>query len=94
MIADDTIIITAFGTAFSALGGVIVVLARKFYAEHQSLKVSAKECQEDRDLLWEKITELSGKVGKPVRCHKPDCPWPIPEAVHVQLSKPRQPPAS
>lgn len=76
MNAPDTVIIAAFGTAFTVLGTTIAVLAKKFYTEHQDLKAESKECRADRELLWEKVTELQGKVGRPAKCHVPACPWP------------------
>jgi hypothetical protein len=62
-------------TAVTTLGAVVGTLAIWARSRFDSQESKLKDCEDDREKLWEKIAELTGAAGiRAMQCPKPDCP--------------------
>ena len=80
MTIDDTVIVSAFGSAFGILTTVITVLWRKLASDHAEVvrRVSALEAENAR--LRQLLTPGETAIAKIDSCPQRACPWRDPEA--------------
>jgi hypothetical protein len=74
MTVSDTVIVSAFGTAFTVLGLVIKVLWSKLSSDFRYLLRKSEECENDREGLRTDIVQLYKQVGKTLTCPAQNCP--------------------
>lgn len=68
MSINDTVIVGAFGTAFTVLTGTVAVMWRVLSSEHKRLQKRADSCEADRATLFEKVAKLTGDAEMLARC--------------------------
>jgi len=75
MTIDDTIIASAFSTAFVALGGTILVLWKKLAADHAAVVARVEALEEENRELREAMAPGQAAVAKIDSCPSQSCPW-------------------
>jgi hypothetical protein len=65
----------ALVVAVSALTTAVGVLSMWFKSQFSTVEEKLKDCEDDREKLWEKIAGLTGEASmRAMHCPKPDCP--------------------
>lgn len=60
--STDLSLIGALTVAVGALSGVVTFMGRWFVREFSELKKEVTECRQDREKLWERITQINDRL--------------------------------
>jgi hypothetical protein len=73
----------ALVVAVSTLTTAVGVLSMWFKSQFTTVEEKLKDCEDDREKLWNRIAELTGEASmRAMHCPKPDCPAKATFALH------------